>query len=266
MSSTLACAGLPVTDEQQLGALLDRIMPEAQLLGRTGRNSVVRWEDPSGARLVLEVGQDGVVDLLPSFRSSTTVLLGDLRAVSQDVAIAALLDEHGEQLTSASLELEQRRLLPLRPVERVRASLTALGVDVAVLPDADAFAASDASLLDPDAPPGDPPPEYRERGWSWPPRVAATSFLSYGVFADAVDTTAHARIAGGVLQAERRIVQATGEGVVAEVESTGFTLTVSLEGAAHPRTPVPGNVLSGTVLLTASLEDAPGRGLWSRRG
>ncbi len=157
MSSTLACAGLPVTDEQQLGAL-DRIMPEAQLLGRTGRNSVVRWEDPSGARLVLEVGQDGVVDLLPSFRSSTTVLLGDLRAVSQDVAIAALLDEHGEQLTSASLELEQRRLLPLRPVERVRASLTALGVDVAVLPDADAFAASDASLLDPDAPPGDPPP------------------------------------------------------------------------------------------------------------
>ncbi len=113
------------------------------------------------------------------------------------------------------------------------------------------------------------PPEYRERGWSWPPRVAATSFLSYGVFADAVDTTAHARIAGGVLQAERRIVQATGEGVVAEVESTGFTLTVSLEGAAHPRTPVPGNVLSGTVLLTASLEDdlpAPGRGLWSRRG
>ncbi|MDP9436836.1 MAG: hypothetical protein M3P93_17275, partial [Actinomycetota bacterium] len=63
MSSTLACAGLPVTDEQQLGALLDRIMPEAQLLGRTGRNSVVRWEDPSGARLVLEVGQDGVVDL-----------------------------------------------------------------------------------------------------------------------------------------------------------------------------------------------------------
>jgi hypothetical protein len=255
VSSTLACAGLPVTDEQQLSALLDRIMPEVQELGRTGRKRVVRWTDPSGARLVLDVTDEGVVDLLPSFRSGTTVLLGDLRAVNSDVAIASLLDEDGEEMTSVALALEQRRLLPRQPVARVRASLTALGVDVVVHPDAGAFESSDASLLDPDASGGAPPSTW-ERDWPWPPRVAANSLLSYGVFAEVADATAHARLAGEVLLAERRTVQATGaDVVVAEVRTAGFSVTVCLEGAAHPQTPVPGNVLSGTVLLTASLEE-----------
>ena len=259
MSPTLACVGLPVTDERQLSALLDRILPEAQLLGPTGPNRVLRWEDPSGARLVLEVADEGLVDLLPSFRSSTTVRLGDLQAVNRDVTVASLLDEDGEEITSVALELEQRRLLPRRPVERVRASLTALGVDVAVHRDARAFEASDASLLDPDAPPGDPPATW-ERGWPWPPRVAAGSLLSYGVFAEAADATAHARLAGEVLRAERRVVQATGHDVVViDVRTAGFALTVCLEGAAHPSTPVPGNILSGTVWLVASLQE-PVRG------
>lgn len=82
ISSTLACAGLPDSDEQ-VSALLDRIMPEVQLLGAAGGNRVARWQDPSGARLVLEVGADGVLDLLPSFSAGTTVLLGDLRAANR---------------------------------------------------------------------------------------------------------------------------------------------------------------------------------------
>ena len=267
MSSTLACAGLPVTDEE-LDALLDRVLPRAHVLGATGRGRVVRWEDPSGARLVLEVGDDGVLDLLPSFRSGTTVLLGDLRSVSQDVAVASLLDDSGEQLSSACLELEQRRLLPAQPVERVRASLTALGVDVEVLADARAFEASDASLLDQDGP-ADDPPQHWDAGWSWPPRVASRSFFSYGVFADEADASAHARLTGEVLRAERRKVQATGKDVVVlQVETAGFPVTVCLEGAAHRSTPVPGNVLTGTVFLTAALEERPSvatRRRWSWR-
>jgi hypothetical protein len=268
MSSTLACAGLPTSDEQ-LGALLEQILPEAELLGAVGRNRLVRWEDPSGARLVLEVGDDGVVDLLPSFRSGRSVLLGDVERVNQDVVSASLLDEDGEQLTSACLAIEQRRLLSRRTVPRVRASLTALGVEVTIHPDEDAFAASDASLLDPDAPPGEVPSEYEERGWSWPPRVAATSFFSYGVFAEAPDATAHARLSGSVLRAERRTVQATGKDVVvADVDSVGGRLTVCLDGTDHPEVPAPGSILSGTVYLTASLEElppTPRRRFWSRR-
>lgn len=268
MSSTLACAGLPVTDEE-LDALLDRVLPRAQVLGTTSRGRVVRWEDVSGARLVLEVGDDGVLDLLPSFRSSATVLLGDLRAVSEDVAIASLLDDDGAQLTSASLELEQRRLLREQPVDRVRASLTGLGVDVVVLPDAGAFEASDASLLDEDGPAGDPPADWPADS-PWPLRVAARSFFSYGVFAEEADATAHARLTGEVLHAERRVVQASGqEVVVVQVESAAFAVTVCLEGAAHPSTPVAGNVLTGTVFLTAALEElapAPRRRRWSWRG
>jgi hypothetical protein len=268
MSSTLACAGLPTSDEQ-LAALLEQILPETQLLGAVGRNRVVRWEDPSGARLVLEVGDDGVVDLLPSFRSGPTVLLGDLESVNRDVVSAWLLDEDGDQLTHACLAIEQRRLLSRRTVPRVRASLTALGVEVTIHPDEEAFAASDASLLDPDAPPSQAPPEYEERGWTWPPRVSATSFFSYGVFAEAPDATPHARLSGPVLRAERRIVQATGKDVVvADVDSVGGRLTVCLEGADHSEVPAPGSILTGTVYLTASLEElppAPRRRFWSRR-
>jgi hypothetical protein len=268
MSSNLACVGLPSSDEQ-LGALIDQILPEAGLLGTSGGNRILRWEDPSGTRLVLEVGDDGVVDLLPSFRSDSTVILGDLQAVNDDVVMASLLDEGGEQLTSASLALEQRRLLPRRRVAPARASLTALGVDVVVLPDADAFSASDASLLDPDGTPGDVPEAYQEHGWSWPPRVAASSFFSYGVFAEGQDATAYARLSGSVLRADRRIVQATGKDVVVvDVETAGCTLTVCLEGSACSQLPEPGNIVSGTVFLAACLEEEPRsarRRFWSRR-
>jgi hypothetical protein len=232
MSSTLACAGLPTSDEQ-LAALLEQILPETQLLGAVGRNRVVRWEDPSGARLVLEVGDDGVVDLLPSFRSGLTVLLGDLESVNRDVVSAWLLDEDGEQLTNACLALEQRRLLSRRTVPRVRASLTALGVEVTIHPDEEAFAASDASLLDPDA---------RQRGPLRSTRSAAGPGRRASQRPRSSPTACSPRLRTPPPRApqwprpaaERRIVQATGKDVVvADVDSVGGRLTVCLEGADH---------------------------------
>jgi hypothetical protein len=43
---------------------------------------------------------------------------------------------------------------------------------------------------------------YLERGWSWPPRLASESFISYGVFGDPAQARARARLSGTVLKAE----------------------------------------------------------------
>ena len=78
-----------------------------------------------------------------------------------------------------AFEAEQyRQLQALGEPAGGPARVTAMGVAVQVHPDADAFAASPGSQLDPAADPGqEPPPHYRERGWSWPPRLAAESFM-----------------------------------------------------------------------------------------
>jgi len=43
---------------------------------------------------------------------------------------------------------------------------------------------------------------YLERGWSWPPRLASESFISYGVFGDPAQARDRARLSGTVLKAE----------------------------------------------------------------
>jgi hypothetical protein len=68
VTSNLSCIGLGVADTAELENLFRRVIPTADELGRVGALRVLRWEDPSGARLVLGVADDGTVpDLLPSF-------------------------------------------------------------------------------------------------------------------------------------------------------------------------------------------------------
>ncbi|HEV3364819.1 MAG TPA: hypothetical protein VG795_11910 [Acidimicrobiia bacterium] len=201
MPSTLACVGLAVPDEEALGRLLNDVVPHAARLGHVDGVEVLRWDDPSGARLVLGLRGGEVVDLLPSFADEPTARLASIEFVSEEVATAAVLDDSDEQVTAMALDLEGWRLLRRSPPEGpASASVVALGVDVAVFDDEAAFAASSASLLTPDDS-GDeaPPPEYVERGWTWPPRMAAESFLSYGVFAPPEEATLHARLAGTVV-------------------------------------------------------------------
>lgn len=45
MSSNLACVGLGIEDEEDLGQLLAGLTPEPVSLGRRGNLQVVRWED-----------------------------------------------------------------------------------------------------------------------------------------------------------------------------------------------------------------------------
>ena len=111
-----------------------------------------------------------------------------------------------------------------------------------------------------------PPPEYAERGWEWPPRIAAESFFSYGVFGG---TGAGAMLHGIVLGADRRTVAETGQTiVVATVRLLGFKVCVCLPGDRLPTNPVKGNVIGGDVYLVGSMPGLVSNDLQprSRRG
>jgi len=282
VASNLECVGLAVADHAGLARLVDQALGHAQPLGAAHGVTVLRWRDPSGASLVIAVRGREVVDLLPSFAGAPGARLANVRAANDEVALADVLDEEGQQVTMVAVELEQRRLLPgaAGPVGG-SASVVALGVDVTVHADAEAFARSDASLLHAggddggdggdgdrgggsaagDA--GEPPAHVRERGLPWPPRMAAESLISYGVFGPADQAEAYARLHGTVLDAQERTVAATGQRfVAARVRTAGFDLDL-----CHPawRVPQAGNIIGGTVFLVASLPLATGAGPAARR-
>lgn len=150
------------------------------------------------------------------------------------MAVAAVVDEDGDQTTSLAVEVEQRRLLPEdEPVEAV-ASTVALGCEVWVFANEVEYEQSDVSLLDPSTKGTEPPPHYVERGLKWPTRMAAESFFSFGVFAERADAEAYARMSGTVVAAERRRVQQTGqEVIVAQLRVIGMDITACLSAGDH---------------------------------
>jgi hypothetical protein len=255
MASNLSCVGLGVADGDSLESLLATVRPHATPLGTADGLDVVRWEDASsGARLVVGIAHGEVVDLLPSLTSPPDTRLAGVRSVNHDVVTAAVVDQDGEQVTSLSLELEERRLLGARVVERADAAIVALARSVALHDDADVFEASRGSLLDPDADTeAEPPPFFGEGGLQWPPRMAPESFISYGVFADPDDAGAMARLNGVVIGASRRTTALTGQSfTVARVRTAGFEVDVCLSAEEHPEVPRPGQVLGGEVFLVGS--------------
>lgn len=248
-----------------MNTLLDRILPFAEVIGESGGITVRRWTDPSGVRLVLALRGRELLELLPSFAGVPGVNLTGLRRVNDEMVVADVVDDDGEQTTMLAAAAEQLLLLGTgQPVLAGRASLVALGVQVSVHADEEAFANSDASKLGDDD--GEPPAHFVENGWPWPPRMGAESFISYGTF-DQVNGDPVAQLNGIVLAAERRRVEATGgEFSVARVRSVGFEADVCLPGDLP--TPVPGNVVGGLVYLIADLPfvtaPAPKRRWWSR--
>ena len=156
------------------------------------------------------------------------------------------------QLTAMAFEAEQyRHLHALGHRVSGPARITALGVDVQIYPDADAFAASPGSQLDPSADPAqEPPPHYREQGWSWPPRLAAESFISYGVFADPAQARPHARLSGTVLQPGGTSARSPGSPSPSPPSAPPDSRpTCAWPPASTPDLPAPGNIISGTVVL-----------------
>ncbi|WP_139307184.1 hypothetical protein [Micromonospora pattaloongensis] len=269
MTSNLDCIGLGVDDHAGMDRLVSIALRGAERLGQAGGVSVLRWQDPSGARLILGVRGNEVTDLLPSYAGEPGARLANVRAVNEDVVVADVLDEDGQQVTMLAAELEQRRLLPATGTVGGPACVVALGVDVTVWADDDAFAASDASLLGDGDEPGEAPPHVVEQGWPWPPRMAAESFISYGVFGEPEQARAYARLNGRVLRAQRKTVAVTGrEFVAARVRTAGFEVDVCLPADATGEVPRAGSVIAGTVFLVASLpgvvtaDGSPGKRSW----
>jgi hypothetical protein len=157
-------------------------------------------------------------------------------------------------LTSLAVELEQRRLLATE-IERADAAVVAFGQSVSAFADAATFGASRDSLLDPNADlDAEPPPIYAERGLPWPTRMAAESFIAYGVFPQDADARALARLNGVVLAASRRTTAHTAQSfIVARVRTAGFEVDLCMSAEEHPEVPTPGQVVGGEVFLVGSI-------------
>jgi hypothetical protein len=246
VASTLACLGMHVDDLDRLGDVLDRL--PADLVGRleTGDGVVesVRHRDDSGACVVLARVDGGVVDLVPLLEADRGARLGGL-GVAGEAVVADVLDDDGEMVTRLACDLVQRR--HVRDAGAVDAAVVALGVEVGVHADAAAYATSEQSVL------GEPGPGEE------PMRLAAQSFISYGLFSGDAEPEPTAFLAGEVLASETRTHGVTGQSFhVLEVATVGFTATVCLAASEHPTLPAPGNVVAGVCYLVA---DAPS--LWS---
>ncbi len=254
MASNLDCVGLTVLDQPSFERLVRQMLDSAAPLGVRDGQTVSRWEDPSGACCTLTTSDDGLIGFLPGFVGTAGALLSSVTSLSDDVVAADVVESDGTLATKMAFELAEHLWVGVA-TEPQQAAIAALGVDVQVFADDEAFTASPASLLDPEKDdPGPAPADYVERGWTWPPRMATESFVPYGLFSVDADPGAHARLNGTVLRAERRTTQATGQSfVVARVRTVGFEADVCLPN--QPSVPEPGNVVAGTVFLTVSIPD-----------
>jgi hypothetical protein len=246
MPSNFDCLGLEVTDEDELWTLVDRALPAAVPLRH--RPELRRWQDPSGARILFELTDDRRLrGMLPTYAGSPGALLADVEALSDEVAVADVVDGGGgETITRLAVRLEQHRLLGASVVPAAGpASIVALGLDVRAHDSAAGYAASDDSLLTEDE-------DRSEATEEEPLRMAAESLLCFGLFAHPAEADSYARLAGTVLAvAHRRVALTGGTFTVVRLRTVGMELDLCLPGPDPG--PVVGGVVSGTVLLTGSL-------------
>jgi hypothetical protein len=254
MASNLAAVGLAVASEEELNKLIQTMSHDFKLLGSAAGIDVWRWEDPSGARLVVSTMGDAIRAFTPSFAARPGARLSAVQAVNDDVSSAQVMATEDEQATALTLELEQRDLVRGARVAG-EASLVAFANELTMHADAEAFAASPASLLDAGGAQSEPPAHFVEQGWTWPPRMGPESFISYGVFEEGDSATAFARLHGTVIASDLRTNALTGQRfVVARVRSTGFEADLCMSAAEHPEIPAPGSVIGGTVFMVGCLD------------
>lgn len=258
MSSNLACIGIDVSEEEQFDRVVRTAAQRATVLGERDGNRVLRWQDDEGARLVLVVDASReLVAVTPSFASEPGAVLASLRHANDECWTAAVTQD-GEQVTALAADLEQSALVDPASDAGGRAGVVALATEVEVLADATAFEASRASLLSPQDEDSEPPAHYVEKGLPWPTRMAAESFISYGVFGDRTTAEPYARLNGTVLRSRTCRNSLTGAGFhVARVRTAGFEADVCLAASEHPVPPAPGAVVAGTVYLVVVLESLP---------
>lgn len=262
VASHLACIGLGVGSRDEFDDLVSALVGEATSLGHVGRTEVLRWQDPSGARLVFELHGGAVEGVIPGFDALAGADVRDLRALDDDLAVASIAGAAGDEVAQIALEVEERRLmLGRRRTFTGRVSVVGLGVGVELFDDAESFAQAPASLVHGDeAHVPEPSPHVVEFGLPWPPRMAAESLQSYAVFAEPHDRDAYARVNGTVLGASTRTVERTGQSFHAiRVRSVGFELEMCVPTSSHPDLPRTGQVVGGMAYMVASLGHVPER-------
>jgi hypothetical protein len=243
MASTLACIGLDVDSLDTLNLHLSAMA--SSVVGRIGGVESVRYSDPSGARVVVALDQDGdTIDLVPSYDARPGAQLADLGPLGP-VVQADVRDESGEVVTRMAVDLEQHRHLTGVVGGPLRGSVVALGIEMTVHADAAAFAASDASVLGA----GEP----AEPGAA-PARWGAESFVSYGLFGPEGDPEPTAFLAGTVLARETHTHGVTDQVFhTARVRTAGFEATVCLAGSEHPAAPATGSTVAGLCYLVVDV-------------
>jgi hypothetical protein len=254
MSSALACIGLAVSDDAEFSLLLKNALLGIREIGTFGGVYVGRWQDDSGAALVLGLHDGQVADFTFAYAGTSGAPLADCRLLHEAIAFAKVTDADGHQLTAMAFEAEQYRQLAAcgQPVSGP-ARITALGIDVALYPDPEAFAASPASQVHP--PPGTAPPRPPDYDGPWPTRLEAESFISHAGFAELPQHQSRARLSGTVLNATRHVSAITGQAfTVAAIRTAGFEASLCLAAADHPDLPDPGTIISGTVVLSAAID------------
>jgi hypothetical protein len=254
VSSALACLGLAASDGDEFNVLLKHALTGTREIGTFGGVYVGRWQDDSGAILTLGLHDGQIEDFTFAYAGTSGALFVNCRPIYQSIAWAQVTDEAGQQVTAIAFEAEQyRQLAAHRHWVSGLARITALGLDVAIYPDPEAFAASPASQVHLAAGIASPPPP----DWDgpWPPRLAAESFTSYAGVADRPHLQSRAWLSCTVLDATRRVSELTGQAfTVAAVRTAGFEASLCLAVSDHPELPAPGSIISGTVVLSAAID------------
>jgi hypothetical protein len=239
MSSALACIGLAVSDDAEFDLLVKDALLVLREVGTFGGVYVGRWQDDSGTALVLGLHDGQLADFTFAYAGSSGGLLADCRLLHEAIAFAKVAGADGRQLTAMAFEAEQYRQLAAcgQPVSGP-ARITALGIDAAIYPDAEAFAASPASQVHPSPGTAPPPPPNYDR--CWPPRLGAESFISHAAFPARPQYQSRARLSSTVLNATRRVSGLTGQSfTVAAVRTAGFEASLSWPPATTRTCPTP---------------------------
>jgi hypothetical protein len=234
MATHLGCIGLGTGGEQDFQRLVAEASKEAQQQEVVRDVRVRRWEDGSGAAVVLGWRGGQLISFMPSFAAASEVRLANCHPVREPVTIAEVQERDGTPITALAAEIEQYRQLVAggRPAGGM-ARIAAFGLRVKLYDDEQAFLAAPKGPHDASAP---------------------ADFEPFGAFAEPAQAQAHARLTGTVIKAERRFSWFTSDPfTVAVTRTAGFEVDLCLAGDEHPDVPAPGTVVTGIVSLSVSV-------------
>jgi hypothetical protein len=234
MATHLGCIGLGTGGEQDFQRLVAEASKKAQQQEVVRGVRVRRWEDGSGAAVVLGWRGGQLISFMPAFAATSEVRLANCHPVREPVTIADVQEPDGTPITALAAELEQYRHLIAagRPADGM-AKIAAFGLRVRLYDDEQAFLAAPKGPHDATAP---------------------ADFEPFGAFAEPAKAQAHARLTGTVVKAERRFSWLTSHPfTVAITRTAGFEVDLCLAGDEHPDVPAPGAIVTGIVSLSVSL-------------